>query len=98
MVGLGRRYKDSITEFEGVATSRTVYLNGCVRVGLEGKEKPGGDSVESDDVLAVILLHVHKDGTRIMLPLLRDRRGFAGSMWGEPYAEGEKAPPSQDPR
>lgn len=41
MVELGKRYKDSITEFEGVATSRTVYLNGCVRIGLEGKGKPG---------------------------------------------------------
>lgn len=41
MVELGRVYRDRISEFEGVAVSRTIYLHGCVRVGLEGKAKPG---------------------------------------------------------
>ena len=41
MVKLGKQYKDSISGFEGVAISRTEYLYGCVRVGLEGKAKPG---------------------------------------------------------
>lgn len=41
MAILGERYKDNITGFEGVAVSRTTYLYGCVRIGLEGKGKPG---------------------------------------------------------
>ena len=41
MVELGIQYVDSITGFEGVAVSRTEYLYGCVRVGLEGHIKPG---------------------------------------------------------
>ena len=41
MVELGKRYSDSITGFAGVAVSRTEYLYGCVRVGLEGSTKPG---------------------------------------------------------
>lgn len=32
---LGKRYKDTITEYEGVATQRTEYLRGGFRVGLE---------------------------------------------------------------
>lgn len=34
-VTLGERYRDSFTGFEGVATSRTEFLYGCVRVCLE---------------------------------------------------------------
>lgn len=41
MVTLGKQYTDSITGFVGVAVSRTEYLYGCVRVGLEGAIKPG---------------------------------------------------------
>jgi hypothetical protein len=40
MVKLGEMYEDSVTGFKGVATGRTTYLYGCVRVGLEGKDKP----------------------------------------------------------
>jgi len=35
-VKLGERYRDSITGFEGVATSRTEFVYGCIRVCLEG--------------------------------------------------------------
>jgi hypothetical protein len=35
MIELGKKYKDSITGFEGVATSRTTYISGCVHVGLQ---------------------------------------------------------------
>ena len=31
-VELGKRYSDSISGFTGIATARTVYLYGCVRV------------------------------------------------------------------
>ncbi len=34
-VQLGKRYRDSLTGFAGVATSRSEYLYGCVRVCLE---------------------------------------------------------------
>lgn len=32
MVKLGSKVRDTITGFEGIATGRTVYLNGCVHV------------------------------------------------------------------
>lgn len=38
---LGEEYEDSITGFKGIATSRTTFLYGCVRIGLEGKGTDG---------------------------------------------------------
>jgi len=35
MIELGTRVKDSITGFCGIATARTVYLYGCIRVAVE---------------------------------------------------------------
>jgi hypothetical protein len=34
-IKLGKRYRDDVTGFEGVATSRTEYIYGCRRIGLE---------------------------------------------------------------
>ncbi len=38
MIELGKKYKDSITGLEGIATARTEYMFGCVRILLEGKK------------------------------------------------------------
>lgn len=39
LVRLGHSYTDTISGFTGIATVRSVYLYGCVRVGLEtGKD------------------------------------------------------------
>lgn len=35
-VVMGEKYRDTITGFDGVATSVTFFLNACERVGLEG--------------------------------------------------------------
>jgi len=35
MVILGKKYKDNISGFSGIATGRTEYLYGCVRVLIE---------------------------------------------------------------
>jgi hypothetical protein len=42
MIELGQKYKDRITGFEGIATSRTVYISGCVHIGLQGKVDKDG--------------------------------------------------------
>lgn len=43
-VTLGKEYKDTISGFQGVATARTKYLYGCIRVLLvPTKLKPDGD-------------------------------------------------------
>ena len=46
MVTLGKTYKDNITGFEGVAISRTTYLNGCVHVALQAPKCEEGKPVE----------------------------------------------------
>jgi hypothetical protein len=38
MIVLGEKVKDSLTGFEGVATARTEYLYGCVRICVESLE------------------------------------------------------------
>ncbi len=35
MIKLGEHYKDKITGFEGIATAKSEFLNGCKRVLLE---------------------------------------------------------------
>ena len=42
MTKLGDRAKDKITGFCGIVTARTVWLNGCVRVGVQSEELKDG--------------------------------------------------------
>ena len=35
-ITLGRRVKDSITGYEGIAVARTLWLYGCIRIGVQG--------------------------------------------------------------
>lgn len=39
---LGDRLRDTVTDFEGTATARYEYLNGCVRYQVERGKKDGG--------------------------------------------------------
>lgn len=46
-VVLGQKYRDRITGFTGVATSRHEYLNGCVRIALTSAELHEGKPVDA---------------------------------------------------
>jgi hypothetical protein len=55
-VELGAYYKDTVTQFEGIATARYEFLNGCVRVLLETLD--GGEVKEhAFDVQRLQRLH-----------------------------------------
>jgi hypothetical protein len=41
-IKLGKKYRDTISGFEGVATGRFEYLHGCVRYQLEAGAKDDG--------------------------------------------------------
>jgi len=41
MIKLGKKVKDIVTGFEGIAVSRVEYLNGCVQYGIKPKAKKG---------------------------------------------------------
>ena len=47
-IKMGQQVTDNITGFSGVAVARAEYLYGCVRVAVEGKEKPG-DAIWFDE-------------------------------------------------
>lgn len=49
MVTLGKYVTDSVTGFKGVAVSRTTYLYGCIRVGVEAANKDGKPITEYFD-------------------------------------------------
>lgn len=40
-IEFGKRYRDKITGYEGVATAKTQYMNGCCQTCLESPAKPG---------------------------------------------------------
>jgi len=40
-VTLGERYRDVVSGWEGVATARYEYMNGCVRIEISGSDKDG---------------------------------------------------------
>ena len=47
MVELGIKVKDNVTGFEGMATARTVYLFGCVRVLVEPMQLKDGLPIDA---------------------------------------------------
>ena len=57
-IALGHKYRDRMSGFEGIATGRHEYLNGCMRVTLSSTElregKPvEGQSFDSEDLVFV---------------------------------------------
>jgi hypothetical protein len=41
-IELGREVKCKVTGFKGIATSRTEYLNGCFRIGVQPRVEKDG--------------------------------------------------------
>ena len=46
MIKLGSKVRDSITGLEGIATARTEYLYGCVRITITPTELKDGKPVD----------------------------------------------------
>lgn len=46
-IGLGSKVKDPVTGFKGIVTSRTEYMNGCIRYGVT----PKGDGSTCPDAV-----------------------------------------------
>lgn len=47
-INLGDLARDTISGFEGIVTSKTEWLNGCVRIGLSPKRLHDGKRIESE--------------------------------------------------
>ena len=48
MINLGDKVKDTITDFEGTAVARLVYLNGCVQIQVQSKELKDGKIIKPE--------------------------------------------------
>lgn len=59
MFKLGEKLRDRVTGFEGIATCRTEYLNGCIQYSLTPKAKktadkyPEGISLDVENLVRV---------------------------------------------
>lgn len=46
-IQLGMRVKDQVTGFEGIASARTEYLYGCIRIAVQSTELKDGKPVDA---------------------------------------------------
>ena len=61
---LGTVLKDTVTDFEGTAIARVVYLNGCVRYEIQPRELKDGNRIESSWIDETQLI-TKKEGTKV---------------------------------
>jgi len=47
-IELGKKYRDKVTDFEGVAIGQTNWLTGCATAGLQGKINKEGKKPEAE--------------------------------------------------
>lgn len=64
-IDLGSRYRDAVTGYTGVATSRTEYLQGCFRIQLERLDENGKPEGFAFDEPNLEFVDVGVLGTRI---------------------------------
>lgn len=70
-IKLGQRVRDTVTGFEGIATSKVIYLNGCVqycvkpKVAADGK-MPVGEYINEEQLVILegdaVCLEQEKNG------------------------------------
>ena len=63
MIEFGRKYKDKISGFEGVATGQCTYISGCDQVLLTPKAKKSGEVPQASwfDVQRVVCIDGKND-------------------------------------
>lgn len=70
VIKLGSQVKDIVTGLTGIATSRTEYLNGCIRYGVDPGVDKDGKSREAQwvDVQQLVVLTEDTEVVRHMAP------------------------------
>lgn len=61
-IELGDLVKDEITNFEGIAVSATIWLNGCRRIGIQSRTLEKDGRVQSVEVFDEVQLVVIEKG------------------------------------
>jgi len=77
MINLGDKVKDTITDFEGTAVAKIIYLNGCIRYEVKPKGLEDGKTVEAEWIDETQLIVKDKAETR---KEKKDEPGGPGSI------------------
>ena len=70
MVKLGDKVKDPVTGFKGIAYCRTVYLQGCDRIGIQAPAYKDRDGA----VLVQELFYVDEPQLEIVTPVKKPKK------------------------
>ncbi len=79
MIKLGQRVRDTITGFEGIATAKVEYLNGCVQFCIKPKITKDG-KISEGEYIDVGQLEVIKGEVKV------DPKSIGGEMQDKPKA------------
>lgn len=65
MIELGSKVRDIVTGFEGIASSRIEYLNGCIQYGVKPKVSKGATKIEDTEYIDEGQLEVIGNGVNV---------------------------------
>lgn len=66
-ITLGKKYRDTVSGYTGIATARYEYLNGCIRYELSGADKDGKPEhfvFDEQQIVAVVAPDVERAPAR----------------------------------
>lgn len=75
MIELGEKVRDKISGVEGVAVSRTQFLNGCIQYGVCPKAKKGATEIPIWNIDQQQLEVVEKKGKKLVIKKKRPLGG-----------------------
>lgn len=82
MLDLGDKVKDKLTEYAGIVISRTAWVNGCARLGVQSAElkdgKPVDQVVFDENQLELIEKGVYPSDQRVEIVAARELGMIAG--------------------
>jgi len=78
-IKLGDKVRDRVTGFEGIATSKTEFLNGCIQIEITPRLKPG-ETIDPEKMVAGLGLDIGQlekvdCGLNTKKPIVRKKTG-----------------------
>lgn len=77
-ITLGNKYRDKVSGWEGIATARYEYMNGCVRIEISGADKDGKPEG--------FVFDVHQVEEVVAAPVVVEQRQTGGPTSNRPVA------------
>lgn len=73
-IKLGNRVRDKVTGFEGIATNKAIYMNGCVHFTVVPRLKEGTETLVNPDASVIDYLRLEVVGEGIANEIVRPPR------------------------